>query len=105
MGGSEVADDENESTVNDSIKDLFHRWYLYNEIVGMLAKQGVVMHIRTRKRKLKDLGLFRRGCVVDEETLRSAISEEIAAWFRTSCWISKCLVCIPIETPNPCAKK
>ena len=77
-GGSEVADDENESTVNDSIKDLFHRGYPYNEIVGMLAKQGVFMHIRTLKRKLKDLGLSRRGCMVDEETLRSAISKEIA---------------------------
>ena len=44
----------------------------------MLAKEGVVMHIRTLKRKLKDLGLSRRGCVVDKETLRSAISKEIA---------------------------
>ena len=78
MGGSEVADNKNESTVNDSIKDLFHRGYPYNEIVGMLAKQGVVMHIHTLKRKLKDLGLSRRGCAVDEKTLRSAISKEIA---------------------------
>ena len=40
-GGSEVADDENESTVNDSINNLFHHGYPYNEIVGRLAKQAL----------------------------------------------------------------
>ena len=39
MGESEVADNENESTVNDSVKDLFHRGYPYNEIVGRLSRR------------------------------------------------------------------
>ena len=100
---TEVADDENESTVNDSIKDLFHRGYPYNEIVGMLAKQGVVMHIHTLKKTKRFGAIQKRMCGRQGDITKCYIQGN--CWYQMSCWILKCLACTPIETPNPCAKK
>ena len=64
--------------VGEVIREYFHRGYPYNAIVGLLEKQnGVRMHVRTLKRKLKDLGLKRRGCSYDEDLLRDLIKLEM----------------------------
>ena len=48
---------ERKSSVGELIEAYFHRWYPYQAIVGLLEKQdGVRVHVRTLKRKLKDLG-------------------------------------------------
>jgi hypothetical protein len=66
------------------IVEYFHNGYPYNTIVELLKKKGIVMHLRTLKRKLKDLGLSRRGNFVDEDMVRSVIAEEIIGAGRLS---------------------
>lgn len=63
--------------VDDTITEYFHRGYPYNAIVGLLKRQGISMVLRTLKRKLQDLGLSRRGQLVDEDACRRLIEEEI----------------------------
>ena len=47
---------------NTHTRGYFYRGYPYSDIVDLLQKQhGVSLHLRTLKRKLKDLGLKRRG--------------------------------------------
>ena len=53
---------EREASVDELIQGYFHHGYPYQAIVGLLEKQdGVRMHVRTLKRKLKDLGLKRKA--------------------------------------------
>ena len=66
------------------IAEYFHNGYPYNTIVELLKKKGIVMHLRTLKRKLKDLGLSRRGNLVDEDMVRNVIAEEIIGAGRLS---------------------
>jgi hypothetical protein len=70
---------ENDTEVNEDsiITEYFHSGYPYNTIVDLLKKRGIVMHLWTLKRKLKDLGLSRRGNYVDEDMVRNVIAEEI----------------------------
>ena len=63
--------------VDDKIRDYFHHGYPYTAIVKLLEKQGISMHLRTLKRKLKDLGLSKRGHHVDEDMVRNVIAEEM----------------------------
>ena len=64
--------------VKELITEYFHRGYSYNAIVGLLEKlDGVRIHVRTLKRKLKELGLKRRGCNYDEDLLRGLIKLEM----------------------------
>ena len=70
--------------VTDIIADYFHRGYPYAIIVELLNKQGIVMHLWTLKRKLKDMGLSRRGSHVDEGMLRYVIVEEMQGAGRLS---------------------
>jgi hypothetical protein len=66
------------------ITEYFHSGYPYNTIVDLLKKSGIVMHLRTLKRKLKELGLSRRGNYLDEDMVRNAIAEEITGAGRLS---------------------
>ena len=55
-----------------------NREYPYQAIVGLLEKQdGVQMHVRTLKRKLKDLGLKRKAANYDEDIVRELIKQEM----------------------------
>ena len=69
---------EREASVNELIQGYFHRGYPYQAIVGLLEKQdGVRMHVRTLKRKLKDLGLKRKAANHDENIIRELIKQEM----------------------------
>ena len=56
-----------EKTTRDLIICYFNRGYPYAAIVGLLAANGVQMCVRTLKRRLRSLGLKRKGSVVDED--------------------------------------
>jgi hypothetical protein len=47
------------------IAEYFHNRYPYNTIMELLKKKGIVMHLRTLKRKLKDF----LGVCPEEEIL------------------------------------
>ena len=66
----------NES-VDDIITEYFYRGYPYDAIVGLLEKGGIYMHLRTLKRKLKELGLKRKETHQDEATVRRLIEQEM----------------------------
>ena len=69
---------EREASVDELIEGYFHRGYPYQVIVGLLEKQdGVRMHVRTLKRKLKDLGLKRKAANHDEDIVRELIKQEM----------------------------
>ena len=64
--------------VDELIKEYFHRGYAYQAIVDLLEKQdGVRMHVRTLKRKLRGLGLKRKGADHDEDIVRDLIKQEM----------------------------
>ena len=68
---------EREASVDELIQGYFHRGYPYQVIVGLLEKQdGVRMHVRTLKRKLKDLGLKRKAANHDEEIVRRELIKQ-----------------------------
>ena len=46
-------------------------------LVSWKKIDGVGIHVRTLKRKLKELGLKRRGCNYDEDLLRGLIKLEM----------------------------
>ena len=51
-----------EKDVNEVIKRHFHRGYPYDAIVGLLKKrEGLQICVRTLKRRLRCLGLKRKG--------------------------------------------
>ena len=59
-------------------KEYFHRGYPYAVIVSLLEKRhGVRMHVRTLKRKLKELEFKRRGGDFDKNFLRELIKLEM----------------------------
>ena len=66
-----------EKTTRDLIICYFNRGYPYAAIVGLLAANGVQMCVRTLKRRLRSLGLKRKGSVVDEDHLKHVIGEEM----------------------------
>ena len=68
---------ENENDLGNIIADYFYRGYPYATIVELLKKQGIVMHLRTLKRKLGNMGLSRRGTNVDENMVRNIVAEEM----------------------------
>ena len=69
---------EREANVDELIEGYFHRGYPYQAIVGLLGKKdGVRMHGRTLKRKLKDLGLKRKAANHDEGIVRELIKQEM----------------------------
>lgn len=74
---STETEDGYQDSVDDTIRDLFHRGYPYIDIVRLLGRQDIVMHVRTLKRRLQHLGLSRRSNI-DENIVRNAISKEIA---------------------------
>ena len=58
----------------------FNRGYPYDVIVGFLEKsEGLQMCVRTLKRRLRSLGLKRKGNaeVIDDSELRTIIREEM----------------------------
>ena len=64
-----------QASVDELIQVYFHREYPYQAIVGLLEKQdGVRMHVRTLKRKLKDLGLKRKAANHGEDIIRELIN-------------------------------
>ena len=66
------------ASVNELIKGYFHHGYPYQALVGLLEKHdGVRMHVRTLKRKLRDLGLKRKVCNHDEDTVRELVKQEM----------------------------
>ena len=70
--------ENNRDNIDNIIEGYFYRGYRYRDIVSLLAKHyGVQIHVRTLKRKLKDLGLKRRQTDFDEETVRLCIEKEI----------------------------
>jgi len=69
---------EQEASVDELTEGYFHRGYPYQAIVGLLEKNdGVWMHVRTLKRKLRDLGLKRKAANHDEDIVRELNKQEI----------------------------
>ena len=68
---------ENENDLVNIIADYFHQSYPYATITELLKKQGIVMHLRTLKRRLGNMGLLRRGTNVDEDMVRNIVTEEM----------------------------
>ena len=67
-----------ENNTDNIIEGYFYRGYPYSDIVDLLKKRhGVSLHLHTLKRKLKDLGLKRRGEQFQEEVVRQAIEKEM----------------------------
>ena len=69
-----------EKDVNEVIKRYFHRGYPYDAIVGLLKKrEGLQMCVRTLKRRLRCLGLKRKGNakIMDDSEIRNVIREEM----------------------------
>ena len=66
-----------ENTSVELMKEYFHRGYPYNAIVCLLEKHGVRLHVRTLKRKLRELGLKRRGADYEEATVCQLIEQEM----------------------------
>ena len=65
--------------IDDVMKHYFHRGYPYDAIVGLLKKRGLCMCVRTLKRRLRSLGLKRKGNarIIDDSKIRSVICEEM----------------------------
>ena len=68
-----------EKDVNEVIKRYFHRGYPYDTIVGLLKKRGLQMCVRTLKRRLRCLGLKRKGNakIMDDSEIKNVIREEM----------------------------
>ena len=69
-----------EKDLDEVITHYFHRGYPYDVIVGLLEKrEGLQMCVRTLKRRLRSLGLKRKGNaeVIDDSELRTIIREEM----------------------------
>ena len=67
-----------ENNTDNIMKGYFYRGYPYSDIVDLLQKRhGVSLHLCTLKRKLKDLGLKRRGEQCQEEVVCEAIEKEM----------------------------
>jgi hypothetical protein len=68
-----------EKSVEQLITHYFHYGYPYDAIVGLLNKKDIHMSVRTLKRRLRSLGLRRKGntTVIDNETIRTAIQKEM----------------------------
>ena len=66
-----------EQGITKLISDYFHRGCPYGAIVGLLSAAGVQISVRTLKRRLRSLGLRRKGQIVDEQRLRDVIRDEI----------------------------
>ena len=75
--GTYCANCSSEQGITKLISDYFHRGYPYGEIVGLLSAAGVQISVRTLKRRLRSLGLKRKGQIVDEQHLRDVIRDEI----------------------------
>lgn len=73
-----------EREITNLITHYFNRGYPYGAIVGLLHAAGVQMCVRTLKRRLKSLGLRRKGQLIEEEHLRNVISEELQGPGRLS---------------------
>ena len=73
-----------EKEVLKTIVNYFNRGYPYGAIVGLLRATGIHMCVRTLKRRLRSLGLRRKGQAIDEQHLRSVIAEEIQGPGRQS---------------------
>ena len=67
----------NDVSLNETITEYFHLGHPYVAIVDLLKREGISIHLRTLKRKLKDLGLSRKRNLVDEEAVKRLIDEEI----------------------------
>ena len=67
--GCRVAEDAI-NNIDEVITGYFYRGYQYSAIIGLLKKyHRADIHVRTLKRKLKELGLKRREANCDEETV------------------------------------
>ena len=64
-------------SVDKLVTVFFHRGYPYDAIVALLERDGVRMHVRTLKRRLKELGLKRKGANFDEALIRDKITQEM----------------------------
>jgi hypothetical protein len=65
--------------VEQLITHYFHYGYPYEAIVGLLEKKGIHMCVRTLKRRLRILGLRRKGnaTAINNGQIRAAIQHEI----------------------------
>ena len=69
---------DNRHNIDNTIEEYFYRGYKYLDIVSLLAKHhGVQIHLRTLKRKLKELGLKRRETDFNKEIVRMCIEKEM----------------------------
>jgi len=69
-----------EKDIDEVITHYFHRDYPYDVIVGLLEqREGLQMCVRTLKRRLRSLGLKRKGNaeVMDDSEIRTIIHEEM----------------------------
>ena len=72
-----TGDDNCQQSTNDLITTFFYRGYPYDAIVGLLGKRGIHMHLRTLKRKLKDLGLRRKVTNYNPGEVHRLIQQEM----------------------------
>ena len=69
-----------EKDLDEVITHYFHHGYPYDVIVGLLEKrEGLQMCVRTLKRRLRSLGLKRKGNaeVIDDSELHTIIREQL----------------------------
>ena len=96
-----------EKDLDEVITHYFHRGYPYDVIVGLLEKrEGLQMCVRTLKRRLRSLGLKRKGNaeVIDDSELRTIIREEMRGPGSLS-GLQKYLARPPIATPYSCSSQ
>ena len=65
---------------DEVITHYFHRGYPYDAIVGLLKKrEGLQMCVRTLERRLRSLGLKRKGNteVMNDSEIRTIVREEM----------------------------
>ena len=97
---------ENENDLGNITADYFYRGYPYATIVELLKNQGIVMHLRTLKQKLGNMGLSRRGPNVGENMVRNIVAEEMSGLVRR--WatrgLQKYLARTPFATSSTCTQ-
>ena len=70
-----------QQNVDQVITHYFHYGYPYKAIVDLLKKKGISMCLRTVKRRLRSLGLRKKGnaATIDNGMVRAAIQKEMQA--------------------------
>ena len=95
-----------EDSKSDVIEYYFNLKYS-NEIILVFLERfhGIKLSLRTLKRRLRLFGLRRRGNVIDEGTIRQAITTEISGPAQLQGYRSMYQSTNSVKVPTACAKK